>query len=96
MKRLKNIVALLLAFVMILGMLAGCAAGQAKADDPAAEAGKTTEEKPSSGEYPVVSWYLMSADANVRDLDAVQAAANEILREKIGIEIQLYFLSGTN
>lgn len=98
MKRLKNIIALLLAFVMILGMLAGCAAVQGKTDAPAAEADKTTgsEEKPSSGEYPVVSWYLMSADANVRDLDAVQAAANEILREKIGIEIQLYFLSGTN
>lgn len=96
---MKRIVTLILVFVMIIGCFAGCTSGQAStAPSPTTEVGNAAnaEEKNNSGEYPVVSWYLMSADANVRDLDAVQAAANEILREKIGIEVQLYFLAGTN
>lgn len=47
-------------------------------------------------DYPVVTWYLMSSSNNTRDLEAVSAAANEIFREKLGIEVQFYFLEGTN
>lgn len=99
MKNTKRILALLLAAVMLICCFAGCSSSSESTADPGTSdtpSAETSEKKNDKTDYPVVSWYLMSDDGNVRDLDAVQAAANEILREKIGIEVQLYFLSGSN
>ncbi len=88
---MKKVIALVLAVLMLLTLFTGCG----KQGDPAASpiGEKATGEK-SGNEVPkeIVKLKLVTRCGSFKDQDLVQEEMNKILREKIGVEIELGFI----
>lgn len=91
---MKRLIALFLAAIMVLAVFAGCA----KQEETPAEPEKKTEtvnnneETPSEQEEEIVKLKLVTRCGSFEDQDLVQEEMNKILREKIGVEIELGFI----
>ena len=88
---MKRFIALLLALVMVLGLMAGCGS---KNDAPAADtpANNQSDNKAPAADEEIVKLKLVTRCGSFEDQEMVQEAMNEILREKIGVEIELGFI----
>lgn len=91
-KRMKKMVALLLATVVAGGTLAGC--GSSKDGDKKADAGKTVEGKTYNdvdvSEHVDLKMYLLGERS--ADFDEVYGKINEILEDKVNATISVDFL----
>ena len=93
---MKRVIALLLAALMLLAMFAGCAKQEAapsttETTDTQTDAPQTSgEETPAQDE--IVKLKLVTRCGSFEDQDLVQEEMNKILREKIGVEIELGFI----
>ncbi len=85
---MKKLMALILAAVMLLSLLAGCggnasAPAEKPADTPSADAAQ--EEAPAAKDPITLVWYYMS-NGQQKDTAAVEAYANELVKQYPGLE----------
>jgi len=93
----KKILALILAAALAMAALAGCTkpADNSGNDTTAATTAADTKTDdttaaPADGSIPKIVMECLYFDAVPRDLEAVEAAMNEISIPEIGVEVELY------
>lgn len=93
---MKKVIALLLAALMLLAMFAGCAKQEAapsatETTDTQSDTAQTSGEEAAATDE-IVKLKLVTRCGSFEDQDLVQEEMNKILREKIGVEIELGFI----
>lgn len=95
---MKRTIALMLAVLMLVGLFTGCGKQEASAPEQESsssqETGKPAETpaEPEKEEEEIVTLKLVTRVGSFPDQDMVQEEINKILREKIGVEIELGFI----
>ena len=89
--KVKRILALLMSTIMVVGMLAAC--GNSGSSETNSSASESETDVPQSVEK-VVMGFLGFSVPSAEGEAAVEAAINEITREKIGVEVDLLIMDG--
>ena len=90
---MKKLLTLALALLMLLSVFTGCA--QKQNTDAAPDPGQSTTDETQDAAQPqeeIVKLKLVTRCGSFADQDMVQEEMNKILREKIGVEIELGFI----
>ena len=93
---MKKLIALLLALVMVIGLVAcGKTEPSAEVKDPVAEAPNTPEaETPVDEEIVTLKWVAGANNVPEKEeVELVLAEANKILNEKIGVNLEIEFMT---
>ena len=98
MKKLKNVMALIVAVVMVTGLLAGCGSNDTKESGAPAssaveeESAEEVAELEEEMEY-VKLKFISVGDPNAETSEAFLAKVNEMLMEDLNCEIEVQYLT---